>query len=156
MSKIYLDYGKYNFIALIPQAIYSTVVSESIDILLRYLCLTEKDMYRIQKTAKKKKKIILNNEVFKILKCIKIKILIYFAVTHIFFIFYWYFVAAFCAVYRNTQMILFKDSFVSLFLSLSYPFSLYLFPTTLRIIALRDAKKQSKCLYKSSDIIPLI
>ena len=156
MSKIYLDYGKYNFIALVPQAIYSTVVSEALDVFLRYLCLTEKAMYKIKKLEKNRNKNIINDEFFKILKCIKIKIFIYFAFTHILFAVYWYFVSAFCAVYKNTQMILFKDSFLSLFLSLLYPFGLYLIPTSFRIIALRDKKKSLKCLYKSSDIIPLI
>ena len=156
MRKIYLDYGKYNFIALIPQAIYSTILSETLDILLRYLCLTEKDMYKIKKIEKKKKKKVLNKNLFKILRCIKMRIISYLIFTHLLFFFYWYFVATFCAVYKNTQIILIKDSFLSLFLSLLYPFILYLLPTTLRIIALRDSKKRLKCLYKSSDVIPLI
>ena len=156
MRKIYLDYGKYNFIALIPQAIYSTILSETLDILLRYLCLTEKDMYKIKKIEKKKKKKVLNKNLFKILRCIKMRIISYLIFTHLLFFFYWYFVATFCAVYKNTQIILIKDSFLSLFLSLLYPFILYLLPTTLRIISLRDSKKRLKCLYKSSDVIPLI
>jgi len=156
MSKIYLDYGSYNFIAQIPQALYSTIVSESLDVLLRYLCLTEKDMYRIKKIEKKKKKKSMSNDIFKILRCIKIKLIVYFIITHILLFFFWYFVSAFCAVYRNTQIHLFKDSFVSLFLSLLYPFGLYILPTSLRIIALRDSKKGLKVLYKVSDIIPLI
>ena len=45
---------------------------------------------------------------------------------------------------------------MSLFLSLLYPFAFYLLPTTLRIIALRDTKQKSYCLYESSDIIPLV
>ena len=155
MSKIYLDYGKYNFIAQIPQAIYSTVLSEALDVLLRYLCLTEKDMYKIKKIEKQKYK-FMNNDIFNILRCVKIKLFVYFTVTHILFFFFWYFVAAFCAVYKNTQIILFKDSFLSLFLSLLYPFGLYLLPTALRIISLRDSQKRLKCLYKLSDIIPLI
>ena len=156
MSKIYLDYGNYNFIAQIPQALYSTVVSESLDVLLRYLCLTEKDMYLIKKIDKKRKKTFMNNDIFKILRCIKIKFIIYFIITHILLFFFWYFVSAFCAVYKNTQTYLLKDSFLSLFLSLLYPFGLYIIPTSLRIISLRDSKKRLKILYKVSDIIPLI
>ena len=155
MNKIYLDYGKYNFIIQIPQVIYSTIVSEVFDLFLRYLCLTEKDMYKIKKIMQKKEKLA-DYDVFKILKCIKIKLFLYFIFTHLFFFFFWYFVSAFCAVYKNTQIILFKDSFMSLFLSLLYPFAFYLLPTTLRIIALRDTKQKSYCLYKSSDIIPLV
>ena len=156
MSKIYLDYGKYDFIAQIPQALYSTIVSEALDILLRYLGLTEKDIYQIKKIEKNNKIKSRNNQIFKILKLRKLKLSIYFILSHILFFIFWYFVSAFCAVYKNTQIILFKDSFLSLFLSLLYPFGLYLIPTTLRIIALRNPEKNLICLYKSSDLIPLI
>ena len=156
MSKIYLDYGKYNIIAQIPQALYTTIISEAIDVLLRYLCLTEKDMYRIKQIKEKKNLKDINKKIFKILRCIKLKFFGYFVFTTVFLVFFWYFVSAFCAVYKNTQIILFKDSFLSLFLSLLYPFGLYIVPSSLRIIALRDSKKSLQCLYKSSDIIPLI
>ena len=156
MSKIYLDYGKYNFIRQIPQALYTTIISEVIDVLLRYLCLTEKDMYRIKQMKNKKNLKDINKRIYKILRCIKLKFVGYFAFTTVFFALFWYFVSAFCAVYNNTQIILLKDSFLSLFLSLLYPFGLYIIPTSLRIIALRDSKKSLECLYKSSDIIPLI
>ena len=56
-------------------------------------------------------------------------------------IFFWYFVSIFCAIYENTQIILFKDFAFSLLLSLLYPFLLYLVPTILRIISLRSKKK---------------
>jgi len=156
MSEIYLDYGKYNIIAQIPQALYTTIISEAIDVLLRYLCLTEKDMYRIKQIKDKKNLKDINKKIFKILRCIKLKFFGYFVFTTVFLVFFWYFVSAFCAVYKNTQIILFKDSFLSLFLSLLYPFGLYIVPSSLRIIALRDSKKSLQCLYKSSDIIPLI
>ena len=39
MHKIYLDYGKYNFLSHIPQIIYSVIISESIDTFLKYLSL---------------------------------------------------------------------------------------------------------------------
>ena len=34
MHKMFLDYGKYNFIQQIPQIIYSTIVSQLIELLL--------------------------------------------------------------------------------------------------------------------------
>ena len=86
----------------------------------------------------------------------RIKLFFYFVVTFLFMCFFWYFVAAFCAVYKNTQSFLLKDSMISLLLSLLYPFGLYLFPTTFRIISLRDKKKRLGFFYKLSDLIPLI
>ena len=153
MHKIYLDYGKYNFIAQIPQILYSTIVSESLDVLLRYLALTEKDIYRI---IKLKNNIFSRKKIFKILRCIKIKIFFYFLVSFIFICLFWYYISAFCAVYKNTQIFLIKDSMTSLLISLLYPFGLYLIPTALRIISLRDKKKRLNILYKLSDIIPII
>ena len=156
MHKVYLDYGKYNFIAQIPQIIYSTAASESLDVFIRYLCLIEKDVYRIKQIEKKKNKAIAKQQIFKVLKCMRIKLILYFLVTFLFMSFFWYFVSAFCAVYKNTQIYLIKDSITSFGLSLLYPFALYIFPTSLRIISLLDKKKRLNFLYKLSDIIPLI
>ena len=156
MHKIYLDYGKYNFISQIPQILYSTIASEALDVFLRYLALTEKDIYKIKKFEQNKDKILSKNKIFQILRCMRLKILCYFVVTFFFFCFFWYFVSAFCAVYKNSQSYLIKDSLTSLLMSLLYPFGLYLFPTGLRIIALRDKKKRLEFLYKLSDVIPLI
>ena len=156
MHKIYLDYGKYNFIAQIPQILYSTLVSEALDVFLRYLALIEKDLYKISNIDKKKNNVTDKMKIFKILKFMRIKLFFYFIVTFLFMCFFWYFVAAFCAVYKNTQSFLLKDSMISLLLSLLYPFGLYLFPTTLRIISLRDKKKRLGFFYKLSDLIPLI
>ena len=156
MNKIYLDYGKYNFFAQIPQIIYSTLITEIIDIFLRYLCLTEKDIYQIKKYAKEKNKDFNKNQILKIYNCIKIKIICYFISSSILMIFFWYFVTTFCAVYKNTQIILIKDFFLSFLLSLLYPFGLYLFPSSLRILSLKDKKMRLNFLYKLSDIIPFV
>ena len=156
MHKIYLDYGKYNFIAQISQTLYSTIASESFDVFLRYLCIIENDIYKIKKLEQKKNKVLAKQQIFKVLKCMRIKLFFYFIVTFFSMCFFWYFVAAFCAVYKNTQHFLIKDSMVSLLMSLLYQFGLYLLPAGLRIIAIRDKKKRLSFLYKLSDIIPLI
>ena len=70
------------------------------------------------------------------------------------FAFYWYTITCFCAVYNNTQNAFIKDSFSSFGLGLLYPFVLYLFPSALRIIALRATKVRLTFLYSLSNIIP--
>ena len=47
MHKMFLDYGKYNFIQQIPQILYSTAVSQIIEIFICYLSLTDKHFYQI-------------------------------------------------------------------------------------------------------------
>ena len=48
MHKMFLDYGRYNFIQQIPQIIYSTITSQLIEIFLCYLSLTDKYFYQIK------------------------------------------------------------------------------------------------------------
>jgi len=150
MHKIYLDYGKYNFISQIPQIVYSTIISESLDIFLKYLSLSEKEVYEVKKYKNIKE---VGDGIKKLIKCLKIKFFFFFVICFIFMIFFWYFISIFCAIYENTQIILFKDSSMSFLISMLYPFGLYLLPAALRIISLR--RKDKKILYKISNYIPL-
>ena len=152
MHKIYVNYGKYDFIQQIPQIIYSIVVSQIIEVFICYLNLTDIYFYKVKKIINKK---VNKNKILGILRCIKIKLFVFFTFTFILFLFYWYFISSFCAVYQNTQITFIKDSISSFSAGLLYPFAFYLFPPILRIIALKDAsKKRLKCIYKLSDIIP--
>ena len=153
MHKIYLNYGKYDFIQQIPQIIYSTAISQLLELVLCYLSLTDKHFYQIKHIKENK----LNaSSIFEILKCINCKLISFFIFTLILFVFYWYTVSTFCAVYQNTQNIFIKDSFSSFLTGLLYPFVLYLFPSVLRIIAIKDDKKKRfKFIYKLSDVIPI-
>ena len=150
--KIFLNYGKYDFVQQIPQIIYSTAISQVLEVFLCYLSLTDKHFYQIKYIKNEKK----NNElVLKILTCVQIKLIGFFAFTFILFVFYWYLITAFCSVYQNTQNPFIKDSITSFLLGLVYPIVLYLIPAVLRIIALRDVKKKRlRFVYKLSDIIP--
>ena len=149
MHKIFLNYGKYNFIQQIPQIVYTTIVSQLLEIFLSFLSLTDSHIYKIKNTNKPTKIMVL-----KILRCLQLKLLYFFIFTFIIFGLYWYIVTAFCAVYQNTQIIFLKDSLSSFLLGLLYPFVLYLLPTALRILSLRQSKLGLKCIYKLSDIIP--
>ena len=147
MHKIFVNYGKYNFIQQIPQIIYSSLVSVLIDLLLCFLSLTDKHFYQIKNLEFNSR-----DKMFPIIRCIKIKLAFFFAFTIIFFVLYWYAIACFCAVYENSQVHFIKDSFSSFGFGLLYPFVLYLFPAALRIMALRACRLS--CLYAISDIIP--
>jgi hypothetical protein len=152
MHKIYLNYGKYDFVQQIPQIMYSTAISQLLEVFLCFLSLTDKYFYKI-KSLKNDENI--KEQILLIFKCVKIKLIIFFVFTFILFAFYWYFVSAFCAVYQNTQITFIKDSASSFLTGLLYPFVLYLIPSVLRILSLSDIKKKRfKFVYKLSDIIP--
>ena len=89
-------------------------------------------------------------------KCIKIQFIVFFFLSFLLLFFFWYFVACFCGVYVNTQIILLNDTLISFGLSMIYPFGLNLLPGILRIPALRDKKKSKECMYTISRYISLI
>ena len=150
MHKLFLDYGKYNFIQQIPQIIYSTIVSQFIQLLLSFLSLSDKHYYQIKYIKIKEKKLEK-----RAIKCIKYKFAFFFLFTFITLIFYWYTISCFCIVYKNTQIAFLKDSCISFVLGLLYPFILYLLSTILRIISLRCNNQELFCVYTISDIIPI-
>ena len=153
MHKIYKDNGLYNILYQIPQIIYSSVISTIINLLLKKLSLSEQDILKI----KEEKDMISTVEKSKsIEKCIKIKFVIFFIISFILMSFFWYFISCFCAVYNNTQIILFKDTLVSFALSMVYPFGINLLPGIFRIPSLRAEKKDKKCLYSFSQYLALI
>ena len=145
MHKIYIDKGKYNFIYQLPQIIYSSLVSNVIISFIKFLSLTEKEIIDIKRKGKK---------IADIFKCLKIKFIFYFLVSFLFLIFFWYYLVCFCSVYKNTQIHLFSDTFISFGLSLLYPFGLCLLPGLFRIPSL--AIPNSHCLYKFSKILQMI
>ena len=96
----------------------------------------------------------MKNKKFK--KYLLIKFILFFIVNYSFFILFWYYLSCFCAVYRNTQLYLIKDTLICFGLSLLYPIGLSLLPGIFRIPVLNSKKKNKECLYKFSKIIQLI
>ena len=151
MNQINKDKGEFNIIFQIPQILYSTIISSVINIILRYLSLSEKQMLSIKSQDDYRKAEI---EAKNIKKCINIKLVLFFIISFLLMLFFWYYISSFCAVYQNTQIILIGDTLLSFGLSMIYPFGLNLLPATFRIIALR--KKGKKCLYFISRCLAII
>ena len=149
MHKMFLDYGKYNFIQQIPQIIYSTIITQLIEIFLCYLSMTDKHYYQIKECKK-----ISRNSMIGIMKCIQIKIGFFFLFTSMMFFFYWYLITCFCSVYQNTQVAFIKDSLLSFLLGNLIPFGIYFIPSLFRIIALKTNKYKLEWVYNISNIVP--
>ena len=149
MHIIYINAGGFNLIQQIPQIIYSSLVTTFIEFIINFLILSEADLHDIKNNIIKQKDEYLKN-ISEILKCFKIKFIIYFIMSFTFLIFYWYFVSSFCAVYENTQIIYIEDSLSSFAMSLLYSFLKLLIFSLCRFIALRCNKDYivCECLYK--------
>ena len=147
MHKIYEDEGKYNLSHQIKQIIFSTLITIIINTILNILAYSEKQIIKFKFNKETKE---IRTKGLKLMKCIKIKFIIYIILSSFLLIFYWYFVSCFCTIYRNTQFHLFKDTMLSYLFSLLYPILLCMIPTTLRHIALCAQKGDRKNIYKLS------
>ena len=146
MHRIYEDYGAFNFVFQLPQIIYSTIISSVISLVVKNLSLTEKQISGIKKTRDISKK---NTKI----KCLKIKLILFFILIFILLGLFWYYLSCFGAVYKDTQIHLLKDTLISFGCSLIYPFGLNLIPGILRVPAL---KRRNKILYAISTVIQML
>ena len=154
MHEIYENQGNFVFIYQLPQIIYSSFISSVISILIKFLALSQKSILEFKYEVKKRENI---SELAQILKkYLKIKFVFFFTLEFLFLIFFWYYLASFCAIYKNTQAILLKDTTISFCFSLLYPIVLSLIPGIFRICSLRDENKDKECKYKFSQFIQLL
>ena len=151
MHKIHEDNGAFNLLLQIPQILYSTIISAMINIILKMLSLSENNIITLKQAVDYKN---MENLRKKIKKCLMIKFIIFFFLNFIFLLFFWYFVSCFCAVYKNTQIILIKDTMISFSLSMAYPFGLNLLPGFFRMPAIKA--KNKKCIYQFSQLVALL
>ena len=155
MHQIYEDEGAFNFIYQIPQILYSSIISALIGILIKFFSLSEKNILQVKQEKKKNPKDI-NIKIKNLFKCLKIKFAVFFGITPIILIVFWYYITCFCAIYKNTQSHLIKDSLISFLMSLIYPFGLLLLPGIFRRIALKAEKADKNFLYKFSQLLECI
>ena len=152
MEKIYRNNNTYDLVQNIPQILISAFAIIVIEIFVCYFTFTDKHIYKIKSLLYNDKFVFKDDQILEIYKCIKIKLNIYFIISFIFILFYWYFITAFCRIYENAQITLIINHLLSKLISLIYPFFLYLLTTIIRVIALN---KSLKCLYDVSHIIPI-
>ena len=153
MHKIYENKGQFDFIYQLPMIIYSTLIYFLLKQIISMLCLTEKDIVKIKKeethkSSMEKKKTII--------KCIKLKFILFFIFVFFFLLVFWYYISCFCAIYKNTQVYLIKNTIIGFVWILIYPFIIYLIPGIFRIPALNAEKKDKQFLFKLSKIAHVI
>ena len=101
MDQIYEDNAIFNFLFQLPQILYSSIISSIIDIILQKLTISEEKILEMKKEKDMDKFIQKSN---KIKNSLKLKLIIFLALSSILMLFFWYFISCFCAVYGNTQL----------------------------------------------------
>ena len=153
MNKIYEDNGAYNFIYQLPQIFYSSLISVAVNMLLKMLSLSEKQILDIKREPDPEKAKELAE---KTKKRLNLQLIIFIVLSFLLMLSFWYFISCFCAVYVNTQATLIEDTLISFGLSMLYPFALNIFPGICRIPALRAPKQDKKLKYKISGYVALV
>ena len=136
MHKIYVSFGKYKIINEIPQMIYSILISSTINAFMKFISLSGKNMIFLKGLPMN----FFPQKASKMEKRERNKIILFYIISFIIIMFFWYFVSCFCAAYINTQKILINDTLISFAISMIYPFGLYLIPSILRLMALKPNK----------------
>ena len=146
IHKVYEDNGSYNLKYHFRLILCSSIISFVLNLLFKILSLTNDIIINFKQNNSVKNNIILE-------KNIKVKFILYFFVTFILLIFFWYYVSMFCEIYRNNQYLLLYNVLISLALSIFYPFGIYLISGIFRFLSFSITKKDRKCLYYLSKIL---
>ena len=152
MHQIYESKGKFELEYQLPKSIYSSLISMVLDLLLKLLAISNDSIIKF----KQNKKIDDVDERGKnLINTLKIKFILYYIISFIFLLFFWYYISMFGAIYKNTQLHLLKDTLMSFGISLITPFIINLLPGLFRIPALSDTKKNKKFLYNFSKVLQI-
>jgi len=150
MHQIHEDGGEFNFWYQLPQIIYSAIISYIIENFLNYLAFSEEDVINLKKEKIEKNIEKKSNEVK---RKIGVKVIFFYIISFILLIVFWYYIACFCSVYKNTQYHLIKDTLIGFGTSLLYPFGICILPPIFRIPALKSYSKAKEAMYKFSQFL---
>ena len=147
IHKIYEDKGIFNISYQIPLIFYSSIISATVSIIIKFFALSQKNVINLKNSKKIDSK--------KIFDMLNTKFIVFFINSFIFSAFFWYYNTSFCCIYQNTQIHLIKDIIISFGFSLFYPFIKGLIPGIFRISAL-NSNKDNEILYKISKFLELV
>lgn len=146
ISNQYKHEGNIDILASLPKSIYSSLFSIVLSIIFGFLTSSKSILMKILLFSDQKEKDNLN----KVLRCIRIKLAFYFTLIFIFSLFFWYYVTAFCAVYKNSQIGWLIGAVISIALGLLTPVAMSLIVFIFRVIGI---EKKSECSYKVSNFL---
>ena len=117
----------------IDNTVYSSILSMTLLIILKLICLTHNSVRGLRKMKNVNKA---EEKSVCILRCIKVRIAIYYVLSFAFLVIFGFYVLCFCAIFENTQIDLIKSTLTSWLMSLVYPFIICFFTSAIRMAAL--------------------
>ena len=150
MREIYIYKGNTEAAIHIPNIILSSLCCIIMNIIVRFVSLNEREVAKINSAKNPEDRKKLSKRLIKIMK---IKLYILFAISAILIGICWYYVSAFCAVFKNSQSHYFVNLLVAFIVCNIWPCVTSLIPPIFRKKALDSA---SECMYTFSQIISYI
>ena len=154
MHKIYEDKGFFDIANQLPHILYSTLISAFINMGIKKLALSDKTIIELKRMKINREEMLKKS--CELYKTLMIRFNLFFFIGFLFLAFFWYYISAFCAVYKNTQTILIENTLMSFLFTLIYPFIFNLLPGIFRILSLKKSKENKKCLYIIGNILTLL
>ena len=134
----------------ITNSIYSSILASILLIILKVISLTHNSVRTLRKlrdiNQAEKKSVC-------ILRCIKIRIVIYYILSFIFLIVFGFYVLCFCSIFENTQIELIKSTVTSWLLSIILPFLICFLTSLMRSISL---VMENKYFYAIKQIMQML
>ena len=134
----------------IANTVYSSLLSTTLLIMLKFICLTHNSVRVLRKFKDidyaRKKSIC-------VLRCIKIRVVIYYILSFAFLAIFGYYILCFCAIFENTQIELVKSTFTSWLISLLYPLGICFITSIFRALSF---KCNNKILYLIKNLMQFL
>ena len=148
ISNAYHNDGVLDFFSGLPKSIYSFFATLVTTNLLRMLSNSKNELRRIviHKRNAQNYNYLINMK----LRILRRKLIIYFILVFVLDLLFFYYVTAFCAVYRNSQKYWFLGCLQSFGMDSSVSIIICIFLALFRYIAI---KKKVKCFYLLANII---
>ena len=148
MRAIYEYKGNTDAAIHITNILLSSFCCLIMNLLIRFITLSERDISKAQEINNPENRIA---QFEKIKRILKKKLIALFIISGILMIICWYYVSAFCAVFKNSQGRYFLNVFWTFILCNLWPFITSLIAPLFRIKSIKN--KNMECMYKFSQII---
>ena len=145
--------GSFNLSTQITRIIYSAIISAVLSFFVELLGYTHKSIIKLRNYKNIKSA---EENISKLVRILKIKIISFFVITIFLDILFFYYITAFCSVYSIIQTHMITDSLMSFLLTNSYSIILSMIISFLRIFSMKKENKFRYLLYMISWIISLI
>ena len=146
IRSIYIYKGNTDAAVHVTNIVLSSICSIIMSFIVRFVVLSERDFHKIISLKGQER----NEKVSATIHMLKIKAIVFYILSFIIIGVCWYYISAFCAVFKNSQVHYLLNTFVAFLVCNLWPFVTTAITVGLRKLSL---KQKSGFLYKVSQVV---